>query len=252
MIRLRKIVYFTLLLELFVCVDGFAAKKDFKGLFGSYRREKFTENEGASGELGVDLMFSTLMPITPVIQSQEATGGAFSSLNYATFFNVEGGLHYSLTYNWLLYASIGYYDYDTRKKTASSSDKQPNFHQFEMRTIPMLLGVKYRFTSSDVVPYLGIGAGVSAITQKGFYDSAVQNRIRSMTVPTGQIVGGFEFYFAAKAGIRMEIAAYFMKIDSERWNEDGASAGPVISSPAFEFSANVWSVRYASGLFFVF
>lgn len=246
--RLPKIIYFTLLLELFVCVDGFAAKKDFKGLFGSYRREKFTENEGAGGEFGVDLMLSTLMPITSVIQSQETTGGGVNSLNYATFFNVEGGIHYSLTYNWLLFASVGYYDYDTRKQTASSPAGKPNFHQFTMSTIPILVGAKYRFGSSDIVPYLGIGAGISKITQKVFYDSAPQNEVRNFTAPTGEVVGGFEFYFAPKAGIRMEIAAYFMKVDAATY----ASGGLIQDLPTFTYSANIWSVRYASGLFFMF
>jgi hypothetical protein len=31
---------------------AFGAKKDFKGLFGSYRRDKFTENEGRESDWG--------------------------------------------------------------------------------------------------------------------------------------------------------------------------------------------------------
>ncbi|MFM8313527.1 MAG: hypothetical protein ACKOA8_04515, partial [Deltaproteobacteria bacterium] len=74
-----------------------AAKKDFKGLFGSYRREKFTENEGNSTDFGMDLMLSTLLPVTSVVKSaqNESTPSVFDSLNYATFFNIEASFWFT-------------------------------------------------------------------------------------------------------------------------------------------------------------
>ena len=243
-----KIVLLSAFIELLIGTNVFAAKKDFKGLFGSYRRERFTENEAGSGEIGVDIMLSTLLPMTPLIQSQEAVNGPKSSLNYATFFNVEGGLNYSLTYNWLIYATVGYFNYDTRKQTASSSAQKPTFHQFDMTAVPLILGVKYRLNTSDIVPYVGLGAGISLINQKGFYDSSTQNKVRSMSSVTGEVIAGVEFYFAPKAGIRMELAGYFMKIDPDTFNS-GAPPGDL---PILHFQGNVWSVRYASGVFFLF
>ncbi len=242
------ILQLCLCLEFFAVTNAYAAKKDFKGLFGSYRREKFTENEAGAGEIGVDLMLSTLLPVTPLIQSQEAVSGAKANLNYATFFNLEGAITYSLTYNWLLSVSAGYFNYDTRKKTASSSDARPTFHEFTMTSAPFLLGVRYRLSQNDIVPYVGVGVGASFVNQRGFYDSSTQERKRAFTAPTGQLVGGFEFYFAAKAGIRMELAAYFMKMTSEDWT----SGAPPADLPTFNFQGNVWSVRYASGIFFIF
>ena len=61
--------YLLLLLAFFIAADAFAEKKDFKGLFGSYRREKFTENEGNSTDFGVDLSLSTLLPVQPLVQN---------------------------------------------------------------------------------------------------------------------------------------------------------------------------------------
>ncbi len=245
---LHKILLLSVFLELLVCGNAFGAKKDFKGLFGSYRRERFTENEAGSGELGLDLMLSTLLPITPLIQSQEAVNGPITGLNYATFFNVQGGLTYSLTYNWLLYSSVGYFSYDTRKQTASSSAQKPSYHQFDMTAVPLILGVKYRLNTTDIVPYIGLGAGLSLINQKGYYDDSVQNKTRSLSALTGEVVAGVEFYFAAKAGIRMEVAGYFMKLDADSFN----SGAPPGSVPILYFQANNWSVRYASGIFFLF
>ena len=117
-----------------------------------------------------------------------------------------------------------------------------------MTAIPVLLGVKYRFTTSDIVPYLGVGGGFSRIFQKAFYDNSTQNKTRNFSAPTAEVVGGFEFYFAPKAGIRMEVSAFYMKVDQETWS----TGGSIADQPNFEFSGNIWSVRYASGLFFMF
>ena len=46
--------------------QAYAAKKDFTGIFGSYRREKFTENEGnktdfSSAEVHCDVIIDDLL-----------------------------------------------------------------------------------------------------------------------------------------------------------------------------------------------
>jgi hypothetical protein len=46
----------------------------------------------------------------------------------------------------------------------------------------------------------------------------------------------------------MELSAYFMKIDADTY----FSGGNIANEPKLYFSGNVWSVRYASGLFFMF
>jgi hypothetical protein len=97
-----------ILLGLTCAVDAFAAtKKDFKGLFGSYRRDRYTENEGRSTDFGMDLMLSTLIPVTNIVSSFDGTRPSdansiaemqaqSSPLNYATFFNVEGTFFFIL------------------------------------------------------------------------------------------------------------------------------------------------------------
>ena len=63
--RSTQLLLLGVFIEVLIGAEAFAAKKDFKGLFGSYRREKFTENEAGSGEIGVDILLSTLLPVTP-------------------------------------------------------------------------------------------------------------------------------------------------------------------------------------------
>jgi len=225
-----------------------AANKDFKGLFGSYQREKFTENEARDSDWGVDLSLSSMLPVTSVVNSITTTGGAASPMRYSTFFNVEGSLLFSLAYHWQLYASTGYFSYDTRKENESGDAGQALFHLFDFKAIPILLGFRYRFGISDVVPYIGLGAGVSRITRKGSYDSGDVNNEETLNAVTGQVQGGLEFYFSPKAGLRLEVAGHFMKTPETKFDPPGS----ISINPDLIYQPNVFSVRYSSGLFYLF
>ena len=228
----------------------FAARKDFKGLFGSYQREKFTENEAHDSDWGLDLSLSSMLPVSSVVTSITTTGGSASPMRYSTFFNLEGSLLFSLNYHWQFYASTGYFSYDTRKETQNNTAAKALFHMFDFKAIPVILGVRHRFGVEDLVPYLGLGAGVSRVTRKGSYDisgSAVNEQIDNAI--TGQVQGGLEFYFSPRAGLRLEIAAHFMK--TPEFNFDSAGTGAT-DLPDIIYQPNIFSVRYSSGLFFLF
>src|SRR5947209_5497597 len=82
--------YLLLGLLLSFAVDAAQAKKDFKGLFGSYRREKFTENEANPSDFGIDLLLATMLPLSPVVKSQETPDPSQqNALAYSTFFAAE-------------------------------------------------------------------------------------------------------------------------------------------------------------------
>lgn len=240
---------FIILMLAFGSADSFAAKKDFKGLFGSYQREKFTENEANDSDLGIDLSLSSLLPITSVVNST-STGGGGTPMRYSTFFNVEGSLLFSLAYHWQLYASIGHFSYDTRKENADTSNAaQALFHQFELKAVPIILGARYRFGIDDIVPYVGLGVGVSRVTRRGSYDisgSATNEQVENAI--TGQVQGGLEFYFSSRAGLRLEIAATLLKTKEFTF----VGANPKTTFPDMIYQPNIFSIRYASGLFFLF
>lgn len=227
-----------------------AAKRDFKGLFGSYRRERFTENEARSSDFGVDIMLSTLLPVTPLVTSTETLGGATGTgLAYSTFFNVEGSLFYSINYNWEAFLNLGYYNYNTRKENGSSTT-QPLFHKFEMTAYPVQLGIKYRFSMEDIVPYIGVGAGISHVKRVTSYDSnATLGALNYSNPITFSVVTGVEFFFMPRMGIRLEMAAMYFKLDPLVYNQ--ATSTPT-TTPIIFFQGNVWTVRYASGIFFLF
>ena len=237
---------FVILVLAFGSVDSFAAKKDFKGLFGSYQREKFTENEANDSDLGVDLSLSSLLPVTSVVNSTAAA----TPMRFSTFFNVEGSLLFSLAYHWQLYATVGYFSYDTRKENSSNDANQALFHQFEFKAVPILLGVRYRFGVDDIVPFIGLGAGVSRVTRRGTFDTVSQNsNEETQNAITAQLQGGLEFYFSPRAGLRLEVAAHYMKTAEFRY--DPQSATPAVF-PVMIYQPNIFSIRYASGLFFLF
>ncbi len=227
------------------------AKKDFKGLFGSYRREKFTENEARSSDFGIDVMLSTLIPVTSIVKSTEVRGESGSAMATSTFFNVEGSVFYSLMYHWQLFANFGYYTFDTRKENSTSPPDLPLFHQFEMTAIPIVGGLKYRFGTDDIVPYIGVGVGVAFVTRKGNYDyNDVQKDEEKLNVLAGQLIGGIEFYFAPRAGIRLETSVHYMKLPQRTF--DPTISGSAANFPIMIYQPNTWSIRYASGLFFLF
>jgi hypothetical protein len=244
------------LLALCFAVDAFAAKKDFKGLFGSYRREKFTENEGKSTDFGMDIMLSTLLPITTMATSSES-GSAAAGLNYMTFFNAEGSFYFTLNYHWAFYLNTGFFSYSTRKQNASAFTSDPGngvgttdltntplFHIVDMDTIPILLGLRYRFGMSDIVPYVGAGAGLHYTRRKLYYD---YSNIYDETFSTGlaaQANIGVEFFIAPRVGIRVESSAMLLMLSAR-----SVSAGTL---PVVTAGANPIAVRYAGGLFILF
>jgi hypothetical protein len=241
-----------------LCTDAFA-KKDFKGLFGSYRREKFTENAANSTDFGVDLLLSTAFPLTDMVKSQELAGANPASLNYSVFYNVEASAWLSLAYHWVLFANVGWYNYDSRKENALTRDNPANtttpiFHQFEMESIPVVGGIRYRFLRDDIVPYLGVGAGMAYTRRKGFYDNDPTQSYAHQehrTVLVGQVQLGLEFYFATYAGLRIEAAAYYFNLPAVA-SRSSASNVSLPLQPILTYQSNPWLVRYASGVFFLF
>lgn len=248
-----------LLIGLTLATDAFAAKKDFKGLFGSFRREKFTENEARSTDWGMDVMLSTLLPVTPLIKSIETRGGSAETLSYSTFFNVEGSVFVTLNYYWELFLNVGYYTYDTRKENALTRNNPalqptPIFHEFELTAYPVILGAKYRLSTSDIVPYVGAGAGFAFVSRKVSYDNDPTNLKTdkdSKSCLTGLVTVGLEFYFTSRAGIRLETSAQYLGL-SARTYDYSQGVGSIDQNPIMEYQANPWTVRYASGLFFLF
>lgn len=231
-----------------LCVELQAAKKDFKGLFGSYRREKFIENEARSTNFGMDLLLSTLVPISPVIKSQETRGGEIANLQFATFFNLEAAFFFTLNYHWEIVTSVGWYNYDTRKENKRTDPALPVFHLFEMEAYPIIAGIKYRLTTDDIVPYVGAGVGFSYVRRKGFYDNGAQFDQEFSNVVTGQILAGLEFFFHPQVGIRLEAAAYYFRLNPRSFD----TGGVLENHPILLYQANPWLVRYASGIFLLF
>jgi hypothetical protein len=248
----RRTAALILSLILTIGADAFAVttKKDFRGLFGNYRREQYVENEGRNSDFGMDFNISTLLPITPIVESQESSTSGSTPMKYATFFNFELGFFLSLGYHWELYGSLAYYTYESRKENTVFTDPAlPLFHQFEMTMIPAMAGVRYRFTTDDIVPYVGVGMGIAYTKRKGSYDySDPTFRQEYLNTVIGQALGGVEFYIAARAGIRLEVSAYFMNLPAYSF-QPGAT---VSQFPTINFKANPWSVRYSSGLFVLF
>jgi hypothetical protein len=248
--RRSAALIFSLVFTLGADALAVTTKKDFRGLFGNYRREQYVENEGNSTDFGMDFQLSTLLPITPIVTSLEAVGGTEANLKYATFFNFEIGFLLTLGYHWELFGTIGYYTYDTRKENTVFTDPAlPLFHQFEMMMIPAMGGVRYRFTTDDIVPYVGVGMGIAYTRRKGSYDySDPTFHQQYLNCIVGQATAGVEFFIAARAGIRLELSAYFMNLPAFSF-QPGAG---ITTFPLIQYKANPWSVRYSSGLFVLF
>ncbi|MBI4406054.1 MAG: outer membrane beta-barrel protein [Deltaproteobacteria bacterium] len=202
-------------------------------------------------------MLSTLIPISPIVKSIESAGQDPANLGYSTFFNFELGASISLLYHWQIYSLVGYYTYDTRKENSNkgtdpaSGQSWPLFHQFEMSCIPIIVGAKYRFSTEDVVPYVGAGAGFSFVKRKSFYDYAPMADEENLNVVTVQLLAGVEFYFAPRMGLRIEAAGYYMRLPERVYNPAGTGTNPG-QNPVIISQANPLSIRYASGVFFQF
>jgi len=213
--------------------DGICAKagKDFKGMFGSYRRNQFVENEGNATDFGINLMLSTLLPMSSVVSSSGGSPAISSdTLHYATSFNLEVEFHLSIAYHWQTYLRVGYIDYDTRRENPTSGNES-RFHEFSLRALPLIGGLKFRFGRDDLVPYIGIGAGVSYVERRAYFDYSNADQRLFGTVLTFEGVVGIEYYFASRVGVRLEISGYYMKLDPISF-----SAGP--SFPTFEFKSS--------------
>lgn len=248
-----KRVWGAYLLLLFVTSDLWAAKRDFKGLFGSYRRERFVENEARSTDFGIDIMLSTLLPVTNIVSSQESLNGSFNPLYYAAFFNGEISFLLSLNYHFETFLSIGYYSYETRKENAAIDSGQPlnpRFHVFELTAVPVIVGLRYRLGMEDLVPYLGVGLGMSSVRQRASYaqDTSTLDE-QPFTPVTWELLLGCEFFFSSRAGVRLEMAGYVFHLPGGTFSP--GSGNPAVL-PNFKYSTTPIFIRYASGLFWLF
>ena len=152
-----------------------------------------------------------------------------------------------------IYANVGKYSYESRKKNDSSTEALPVFHHFELDATPAIAGVRYRLSQDDIVPYISLGIGMAYVHRKGFTEGSTSNSAlyteeEYQTVACGHGAAGVEFFFAPKAGLRVEASAYYMNLP-ERTTEPGGTIG---YRPKIQFQSNVWSLRYASGIFFLF
>src|SRR3989338_6005837 len=166
-------------LLLFVADGAWAAKRDFKGLFGSYRRERFIENEAQSSDFGIDVMVSTLLPLTNIVSSQETSNGPYQPLYYAAFFNGELSFLFTINYHFETFLTVGYYTYETRKENKELDIANPLFHEFALTAAPVLVGLRYRLSQEDLVPYLGAGLGMTHVRQTASYAHDSQTRDES-------------------------------------------------------------------------
>lgn len=238
---------FPLSLLLLFPASGRAAKEDFKSLFGSYRREKFVENEGRKAFFGTTLALSTMFPVTSVVKSKEI-GFDQKDLSYSSFFDIEGELFLNLNYDWQFFVKAGYFTYDSRRENEKDRNPQlPIFHEFSLKSIPVMGGVKYRFSRQDIVPYVGVAAGMAFVKRRGSYDND-KNTFdeESASVLTAEVQLGLDFYFSSRAGIRLEVAGNYLKL-APRFYDPGGSV-----HADFDYQPNVMSVRYSSGIFLLF
>jgi hypothetical protein len=257
----KKAAYVGLFLLLFQLSSevAFAKKKDFKGLFGSYRREKYTENEGNDSDFGMDLMLSTLYPVSSFASSVDA--GNNSSMPATISFNFELNFYKTFGYHTMAYLSIGHHAYDTRQalstQLSNPIDENGNptttdisnisqFNLYEQTSIPVLLGLKYRFSRSDFVPYIGVAGGISFMTRKASYNFSNLSHEDHPKALTFQGYGGFEFFFAPGAGLRLELGVH-AALAPEKVNVTNSTQVPNIIFPK-----NPIALRYASGVFILF
>jgi hypothetical protein len=99
------------------------------------------------------------------------------------------------------------------------------------------------------VPYIGVGAGVAYVDRKGYYDyNAVQYNEQYTTCLVAQASIGVEFFFSARAGIRLEAGGHYFGLPANIYDTGGTPA----NFPILYYASNPFSVRYASGVFFLF
>lgn len=229
------------------------ARKDYKGLFGSYRREKFTENEANFSDIGLDVILSTMFPLSSMVASTEDRNAGPSAMPFSHFFNVEGNIFVTIDYNWEIFAGAAYLNWDTRREnTVFTQATEPTFQLAEVEAIPLTAGVKYRFSQDDIVPYVGIGAGMAFVKRQSGYDYAAQlDTVERRSAVALQVLAGFEFFFTSRAGLRLELSAYNLRLPS-LLHDPSAPSGSATANPIMVHAANPWMLRYASGIFILF
>lgn len=229
---------------------AFGLTKNFKGLFGSYHQEKYIENEGNFSDLGFEILMSTIFPLEPVVKTSQQFGYDGTPMQYTTFFNGEAQVSFSLGYNFEFFGGIGYYSYDTREVNAEypSSSGALQYQRFSMSMVPVFGGVRYRFSSDDIVPYLGVAAGESLVTRTGYYDYTSVESVSNFWAPMGMVLTGIEFYISSRVGIRLEASAAYFALPSDNFDPGGLS---LATYPMFNFDYGLWTLRYASGIFFL-
>lgn len=231
--------------------SSFGAKRNFKGLFGSYKQEKFIENEAESG-FGLNLALSTLIPISPYVKSSNSLAETPTALHFATYFNFEAEITYALKYKWVPFLRVGYMVYETRKQSTEASTftpKAPVFHNVKLISIPLMGGIRYRFGRDDIVPFIGIAGGIYFIDRATTYDGSNLDDQQTFTRPAGELGGGFEFFFSRTAGLKLEIAVQYLNISEDIVNKN---PGNPANNPIVTYQANPISLRYAGGIFMLF
>ena len=147
----------------------------------------------------------------------------------------------TLSYNFEIFANVGYDTYNSRLQVTSYGTSQlPLFQQFEMEALPAILGVKYRLPREDIVPYFGLGVGMAYIHQKANYDYSGEQNEQYYTCLAAEALGGFEFFFSAKAGLRMEVAAFYLGLPGGTYLPGGANS----FLPTFTYAQNPISICY--------
>ena len=84
-----RLVFIALAVGLFATDYVWPPKKGFQGLFGSYRREKYTENEGRDTDAGLDVMLATAhLPTNSLVKadSTKAPSGSIRPISLTVGF----------------------------------------------------------------------------------------------------------------------------------------------------------------------
>jgi hypothetical protein len=240
---------FVFVLTLF-CTESFGAKdnRGVKALFGTYKREKFTENEARYSDIGTEILLSTMYPLGSLVRARDGAS-AFADMQSSLFFNGEINVFFTLNYSWQFLITGGYYSFETRQQFSVPFGSQniAAFRFYNFETIPILAGVKYRMGTGDIVPYVGVSGGINLYTSKYSFDYSTQTIVKRGMAPTIQAAFGVDFYVTPRIGLKVELAGYMMLIP--------ADSNTIVVSPNthdFTTSANPISVRYASGIFILF
>src|SRR5690606_18618248 len=105
------------------------------------------------------------------------------------------------------------------------------------------------FSRTDIVPYIGIGAGLLYVHRKAYYDyNDVTTKDTFSNGLAAQGTVGVEFYIAPRTGIRLEMSAMYLGMKQDQFDTGAVPA----NFPIMDFHANPIAVRYASGLFILF